>query len=68
VARDEAQAQPLEPGASRVVQGFLEASNVDAIRTMTEIIETMRVFEAYQRIIRTADETTAKTVNEVGGS
>jgi flagellar basal-body rod protein FlgF len=68
VARDGAQAQPLEPGTSRVVQGFLEASNVDAIRTMTEIIETMRVFEAYQRIIRTADETTAKTVNEVGGS
>ncbi len=68
VPRDGAQAQPIEPGTSQVVQGFLEASNVDAIRTMTEIIETMRVFEAYQRIIRTADETTAKTVNEVGGS
>lgn len=68
VARDGAQGQPIEPGTSQVVQGFLEASNVDAIRTMTEIIETMRVFEAYQRIIRTADETTAKTVNEVGGS
>ncbi len=50
----------------QVAQGFLEGANVDAIRTMTEVIETMRVFEAYQRIIRSVDETTAKTVNEVG--
>jgi flagellar basal body rod protein FlgG len=33
---------------------------------MTEIIETLRVFESYQRVIRSADEATAKTVNEVG--
>jgi flagellar basal-body rod protein FlgF len=51
---------------SRIAQGTLEASNVDAIRTMTEIIETLRVFETYQRVIRSADEATAKTVNEVG--
>jgi flagellar basal-body rod protein FlgF len=49
-----------------IVQGALESSNVDAIRTMTEIIETLRVFETYQRVIRSADEATAKTVNEVG--
>ncbi|MBR9982790.1 MAG: flagellar basal-body rod protein FlgF [Desulfatitalea sp.] len=60
--------QPVDPGDTRLVQGHLEASNVDPIRTMTEIIETMRVFEAYQRIIRTADEATAKTVSEVGRS
>lgn len=59
---------PVEPGTTKVVQGYVESSNVDAIRTMTEIIETMRVFEAYQRIIRTADEATAKTVSEVGRS
>lgn len=50
----------------QIAQGYIEGSNVDAIRTMTEVIETMRVFEAYQRIIRSVDETTAKTVNEVG--
>ncbi|RJQ84832.1 MAG: flagellar basal-body rod protein FlgF [Desulfobacteraceae bacterium] len=58
----------LEEGAAQIVQGFLESSNVDAIRTMTELIETLRVFESYQRIIRTADEATSKTVNEVGRS
>jgi flagellar basal-body rod protein FlgF len=50
----------------RIAQGALESSNVDAIRTMTEIIETLRVFETYQKVIRSADEATAKTVNEVG--
>ena len=50
----------------RIAQGNLESSNVDAIRTMTEIIETLRVFETYQRVIRSADEATAKTINEVG--
>jgi flagellar basal-body rod protein FlgF len=50
----------------RIAQGRLESSNVDAIRTMTEIIETLRVFETYQKVIRSADEATAKTVNEVG--
>lgn len=50
----------------RIVQGSLESSNVDAIRTMTQIIETLRVFESYQRVIRSADEATAKTVNEIG--
>lgn len=62
------QPQTMEEGKSQLAQGFVESSNVNAIRTMTELIETMRVFESYQRIIRTADDATAKTVNEVGRS
>ena len=50
----------------RISQGSLESSNVDAIRTMTEIIESMRVFETYQKVIKAADDATGKTVNEVG--
>ena len=49
-----------------ISHGSLESSNVDAIQTMTEIIESMRVFETYQKVIRAADDATAKTVNEVG--
>jgi len=63
-----ARGQVMEEGSTRVIQGFVESSNVDAIRTMTDLIETMRVFESYQRIIRSADEATSKTVNEVGRS
>ncbi len=50
----------------RLSQGTLESSNVNAIRTMTEMIETLRVFETYQKVIRAADDATSKTVNEVG--
>lgn len=49
-----------------VSQGYVEASNVNAIRTMTEVIETMRMFESYQRVIQAADDAMAKTVNDVG--
>lgn len=61
-------AGPIEAENFRISQGVLEASNVNAIRTMTELIETLRVFETYQKVIRAADDATAKTVNEVGRS
>jgi flagellar basal-body rod protein FlgG len=50
----------------RIAQGSVEGSNVNAIRTMTEIIDTLRIFETYQKAIRAADDATSKTVNEVG--
>lgn len=56
----------IDPGEYRINQGAVETSNVDAIRTMTEIIETLRVFESYQKVIQATDNATAKTVNEVG--
>jgi flagellar basal-body rod protein FlgF len=63
---DSADTELVPAQGYRIVQGALESSNVDAIRTMTEIIETLRVFETYQKVIRSADEATAKTVNDVG--
>jgi flagellar basal-body rod protein FlgF len=59
--------QELDEGF-QIAQGYVESSNVDVIRTMTEMIETMRIFEAYQKVIRSVYDTTAKTVNEVGAS
>ena len=49
-----------------ISQGSVETSNVNAIRTMTQMIELLRVFQSYQKVIRAADDTTAKTINEVG--
>jgi flagellar basal-body rod protein FlgG len=57
---------PSEAQDFTITQGFVEASNVDAVRTMTELIETMRAFESYQRVIRFADDALSKAVNEVG--
>ena len=34
-----------------LTQGSVEGSNVNAIRTMTEIIDTLRIFETYQKAI-----------------
>ena len=49
-----------------VKQGYLEQSNVDTIRTMTEMIDTLRAYESYQKAMRSADDSTAKVINEVG--
>ena len=47
-------------------QGYVERGNVDPIRGMVEMIEALRVFEAYQKILETLDEVNAQTVSEVG--
>jgi flagellar basal-body rod protein FlgG len=50
----------------KVSQGFVELSNVDVVKMMTEMIEVLRGYERYQKVIRTADDATARTINEVG--
>jgi flagellar basal-body rod protein FlgG len=62
----EAAASGAAPGSVRIAQGFLEMSNVEAVRAMTEMIEILRGYESYQRVIRSVDEANAKSINEVG--
>jgi len=50
----------------KVNQGFVELSNVNPVRAMTEMIEALRGFEAYQKLIQSASELTSKAINEVG--
>ena len=50
----------------RVSQGFLELSNVDAVKMMTEMIEVLRGYESYQKIIRSVDEVNSRAINEIG--
>lgn len=50
----------------KVSQGFVELSNVDVVKMMTEMIEVLRGYESYQKVIRSADEASAKSINEVG--
>ncbi|CAM3134516.1 flagellar hook-basal body protein [Filibacter tadaridae] len=47
-------------------QGFLEGSNVDAARSMTDMLTAYRAFEANQKILQAYDRSMEKTVNEVG--
>ncbi len=47
-------------------QGYLESSNVDVVVEMVRMIETLREFEAFQKVIQTLDEAAAKVNNELG--
>ena len=49
-----------------VQQGFLEQSNVDAASTMTEMMNSYRMFEMNQRVLRAYDESLGKAVTEIG--
>ncbi len=51
---------------SGVSQGYLETSNVNAIREMVEMIRNMREFESYQKMISAFDDAASKTINELG--
>lgn len=54
---------PVESG---VRSGYIENSNVDAVREMVRMIEAMREFESYQKAIQTFDEATARVTNDLG--
>jgi flagellar basal-body rod protein FlgG len=48
-----------------IAQGFLEMSNVEAVQSMVEMIEILRGYESYQRVIRSVDEANAKSIAEL---
>ncbi len=50
---------------TEVHQGFIETSNVNIVKEMTDMIQTQRNFESAQKVIRTYDEMDNKLVNEV---
>jgi flagellar basal-body rod protein FlgF len=49
-----------------VQQGFLESSNVSAVREMVEMIAAQRHYDADSRVIQTIDSTLQKSVNDIG--
>ena len=54
------------PGIARVRQGHLEASGVNVVTEMVELIRTMRAFEANQKVVQSHDEALQASVNRVG--
>lgn len=54
-----------EPEA-KVNQGFLEASNINVVSEMVEMIEISRAYETNQKAIQTVDSMLDKSVNSVG--
>ncbi len=49
----------------RVLQGFTEASNVNAVTEMVQMIEVNRAYEANQKVVQAEDAMLGKLINEV---
>jgi flagellar basal-body rod protein FlgG len=54
---------PGENGRGILQQGFLEASNVESVRELTDMIKTQRAFELNSSTIQTADEMLQRLAN-----
>ncbi len=55
-----------EVADARISQGFIETSNVDSVKMMTEMIEVLRGYESYQKIIQNADDTYSQAIEKIG--
>lgn len=49
----------------KILQGYLEASNVNVVKEMVKLIEVQREYEANQKSITTHDSLLGKLINEV---
>jgi len=56
---------PVPTGDLKVVQGFLEKSNINIVREMVDMIEVQRSYEANQKTVTSHDQTLGKLINEV---
>ncbi len=45
-----------DPGFGKLHQGYLEMSNVDPVREITNLISAQRAFEMNSKVIQAADE------------
>ncbi|MBF0339166.1 MAG: flagellar basal-body rod protein FlgF [Nitrospirae bacterium] len=57
--------EPAVESTSGVKQGFLEASNVNVVQEMVNMIELYREYESNQKMVQTFDEATSKVVSEM---
>lgn len=63
--------QPVEgyrfkAATGQVIEGYLEASNVQVVSEMVEMISVTRTYESNQKVIQTIDSTLDKAVNQLG--
>ncbi len=55
-----------EASEYKVLQGYLESSNVKPVEEMANMISCLRNYEICQKSIQSQDETTSRLINEVG--
>lgn len=54
----------FQPG--HVIQGSLEASNVNVVEEMVSMITGLRAYEANQKVVQAIDQTLDKVINQMG--
>ena len=57
---------PITPNPFRMLQGSLEASNVDIGREMVNMLTLYRTYETNQRMLTLMDESVGRAVNDIG--
>lgn len=57
---------PVDEGVGGFHQGYVEGSNADIIRGMTQMIETNRQFENHMKLIQAMDALDNKAANDIG--
>ena len=50
---------PGDPGYAVIRQGYLESSNVDPVKEITEMISAQRAYEMNSKVIQASDEMAA---------
>ena len=58
--------EPETPDNPRVLQGYLESANVNAVREMVDLITVVRSYEVMQKVIQSQDQTLDKLINKAG--
>ena len=57
-------ANPGDPGVGIIRQSFLENSNVDIVKQITDLIQAQRAYEMNSKTIETADQMLS-TANQI---
>lgn len=59
-------ATEVPPGEATLLQGHLEGSNVDTVRTLVDMIAAQRAFEIGAKVLQANDEMLGQSVNTLG--
>lgn len=63
---EDSDAREIQADDAEVVQGALEQSNVNAVVEMVRMIETLRTFEACQKIMSSSNDQESRMINKLG--
>jgi flagellar basal body rod protein FlgG len=57
----------VPPANSQVAAGFLEQANVNAVKSLSEVVNLMRSFEMLTRAVRSlSNNVDQKVINDIG--